>query len=114
VVLPSSLRILVFPYEISNQWIETSDTTKSLVEQINVPFIHMDSLSPFLEKFPCLERLTAALGSINNYNNLQMDTMSQSPVIFHTLRYLNIDITQTVSVYVIETLKILISSIYFL
>jgi hypothetical protein len=103
VMLPITLRRLAFPYEICNQWIETCDITKSFVEQMHVHFIHMDSLSLFLQRFPHLKRLTAVLGSVDN-NNPPIDNMSQSTVTFHTLRYLNINIMETVSIYVIETL----------
>jgi hypothetical protein len=98
VMLPITLRLLAFPYEISNQWIETCDITKSLVEQMHVHCIHMDSLSLFLQRFPHLKRLTAVLDSVNN-NNPQIDNMSQSIVTFHALRYLNINIMETVSIY---------------
>lgn len=98
IMLPTTLWSLAFPYEISNQWIETCDTMKSFVEQIHIHFIHMDVLSLFLEKFPHLKRLTAVLGTVND-NNLQMDNILQSTLTFHTLSYLNLNITQTVSKY---------------
>jgi len=97
VILPISLRSLAFPYEVSNEWIETSNAI-SFVEQLHVHYIHMNSLSSFLQRFPHLKRLTAVFGNVNG-NNLQMENMLQSNVAFHALQYLHVNITQQVSKY---------------
>jgi hypothetical protein len=105
VVLPMSLRSLAFPYEVSNTWIQTPSTTISFVEQLHAHFIHMNSLSSFLQKFPHLKRLTAILSDANE-NNLQIENLLQSKVTFHALKYLNINITHQVSVHYKPFLKI--------
>jgi hypothetical protein len=96
VILPISLRNVAFPYEISNEWIQTSSTQKSFVEQLHGHFIHMNSLPFLLQKFPHLKHLTAVLVDVSN-DNLQMENTLQASVIFHALRYLNVNITQQVS-----------------
>ncbi len=95
-MLPISLHSLAFPYQISNEWIQTSNTMQSYVEQLHVHVIHMNSLSSFLQNFPHLKRLTTVLVDVNN-DNLQMENMLQSSVTFDALRYLNVNITQHVS-----------------
>jgi hypothetical protein len=96
IILPTSLRSLAFPYEISNEWIQTS-STKSFVEQLHAHFVHMNSLSFLLQKFPHLKNLTAVLVDVNNNDNLQMENTLQASVISHALRYLNVNIMRQVS-----------------
>jgi len=97
VILPISLRSLAFPYEMSNEWIQTSSTKKSFVVQLHAHFVHMNSLSFLLQKFPHLKSLTAVLVDVNNNDNLQMENTLQASVISHALRYLNVNIMRQVS-----------------
>jgi hypothetical protein len=97
VVLPLSLRSLAFPYEVSNEWIQTSSVTISFVEQLHAHSIHITSLPSFLQMFPYLKRLTTVLSGVNG-NNLPIEDMLQSTVTLHPLKYLNINITQQVSI----------------
>jgi hypothetical protein len=98
VALPTSLRSLAFPYEVSNEWIRTLSTTTSFVEQLHAHSIHINALPSFLQRFPHLKRLTTILSAINQ-DNLQIENIFQSTVTFDTLRYLNVNITQHVSTF---------------
>ncbi|CAF1159778.1 unnamed protein product [Adineta steineri] len=88
IALPISLRSLAFPYKISNKWIQSLNVT-SFIEQLHVHLIHIDSISFFLQTYPNLKRLTAVLSGIT-------ENILQSPITFHSLQYLNINITQDV------------------
>ena len=90
VVLPISLRSLAFPYQITDRWMETFNTTESLIERMHIHFIHMDFLFSFLQKFPHLRRLTAVLGGNEDIHSL--NSMN-----FHRLRSLNVNLMHTVS-----------------
>lgn len=98
VLLPISLRWLAFPYEVSDEWIQTAGTMQSSVEQLHAHFIHMSSLSYFLQQFPHLKRLTAVLVDDHN-DNLEIENMLQSTITFHGLRYLNVNIARLVRTY---------------
>ncbi|CAF1480853.1 unnamed protein product [Rotaria sp. Silwood1] len=93
VILPISLRSLAFPYEVSNEWIQTSSITTSFVEQLHVHHIHINALHSFLQSFSYLKRLTAVITGFNQ-NNLPVKNNFQSNVILHKLQYLNVNITQ--------------------
>lgn len=90
--LPLSLRCLSFPYQITERWMETIGTIESFVQQIHVPFIQMDFLFLFLQKFPHLKRLTTVLGGIEDINLVLVN----SSIEFHQLRSLNVNIMYTV------------------
>ncbi|CAF2745227.1 unnamed protein product [Rotaria sp. Silwood2] len=94
-ILPISLRSLAFPYEISNEWIQTSSITTSFVEQLHVHHIHINALYSFLQRFSYLKRLTAVIIGFNQ-NNLPVGNNFQSNIILHKLQYLNVNITQQV------------------
>ncbi|CAF1182101.1 unnamed protein product [Rotaria sordida] len=96
VTVPISLRSLAFPYEISNEWIQTSNTLASLIEQLHIHLIHINVISLFLQRFPYLKRLTTVLTGINQ-NNLFMENNFQTNIMLHRLQYLNVNITQQVA-----------------
>ncbi|CAF4682647.1 unnamed protein product, partial [Rotaria sp. Silwood2] len=95
VILPMSLCTLAFPYEVSNEWIQTLNITTSFIERLHIHLIHMNVLFSFLQRFPYLKHLTAVLTGINQ-NTLPIGNTFQSNVILHRLRYLNVNITQNV------------------
>ncbi|CAF4802930.1 unnamed protein product, partial [Rotaria sp. Silwood2] len=97
VILPMSLCTLAFPYEVSNEWIQTLNITTSFIERLHIHLIHMNVLFSFLQRFPYLKHLTAVLTGINQ-NTLPIGNTFQSNVILHRLRYLNVNITQNVSI----------------
>ncbi|CAF1502753.1 unnamed protein product [Rotaria magnacalcarata] len=93
VILPISLRSLAFPYEVTNQWIQTLSTTTSfMIEQMHCHLIHMNVFFLLLQRFPNLKRLTAVITGINQ-DNLPMESID---CMLHGLRYLNINIAQQV------------------
>ncbi|UJR24781.1 hypothetical protein I4U23_006155 [Adineta vaga] len=94
IILPISLRCLAFPYEISDQWIQTSNGI-SLVEQLHIHYIHINLLAIFLQRFPHIKRLTAVLDDVRE-PDLLTDDIFRSTEIFHTLRYLNVNIVSNV------------------
>ena len=95
VVLPLSLRSLAFPYEISDRWIQTSNSTLS-IEQLHVNSIYIDTLISFIQRFPRLNRLTTVL-SDRRESDLIAENISESNVMFQSLRYLNLNIVSDVS-----------------
>ncbi|CAF1116859.1 unnamed protein product [Adineta ricciae] len=95
VVLPLSLRSLAFPYEISDRWIQTSNSTLS-IEQLHVTSLYMDTLISFMQRFPRLNRLTTVLSNPGELD-LIAENISGSNIMFQSLRYLNLNIVSDVS-----------------
>lgn len=98
VTLPISLRSLAFPYDVSDIGIQTLNRTISFIEQLHIHLIHMNVFSLYLQNFPYLKRLTAVVTGIEN-NDLLVQNSLQNNVIFHGLKYLNVNITQEVNIF---------------
>jgi hypothetical protein len=98
VVLPTFLRSLAFPYEVSKEWIDISNRTTSYVQQLHAHLIHIDAFPSFFRRFSHLERLTAVIDDCNLYGSEEINLFHLS-VMSHPLRYLNVNIAENVSSY---------------